>query len=173
MLTVLNMDEFEAEPTLQATAEALTAKQYHADYYQADENSEKVSNFVMTTSSYKRSSELGATLTSGSTYAVNELTPNDFFVTPTEATNTGNAVEVYVERLAAKVELDVDVTKSPVKTLADGRKIYKLQQTVAGEDNSNVVDDNTSKCLLMLISTSRYSAGASMPPLLSLTCQSS
>ncbi len=144
MLTVLNMEEFEAEPTLQATAEALTAKQYHADYYQADENAEKVSNFVMTTSSYKRSSELGATLTSGSTYAVNELTPNDFFVTPTEATNTGNAVEVYVERLAAKVDLDVDVTKSPVKTLADGRKIYKLQQTVAGMDNSNVGDDHTS-----------------------------
>lgn len=144
MLTVLNMPDFEAEATLQATAEKLTAESYQADGYIASDGADKVSNFVMTTSSYRRSSNLGSDLTVDSRYAVNELQPSDFKVTPSDAMNAANAVVVYVERLAAKVEVDMNVANK--KTYADeagSHTIYKLDQTVAGDENDNNTGGST------------------------------
>lgn len=124
MLTVLNMDEFEAEPTLDATAKKLVAA--NAAY--------TTNNFVMSTSSYDR----GADQQSDSKYAVNKLESSNFATTPELAVDNNNAVVVYVERLAAKVELDVKATASTTYTAEDGvHTIYKLNQTVAGEDNDN------------------------------------
>lgn len=147
MLTVLNMPDFEAETTLQATAEKLTAESYQADGYIASVGADKVSNFVMTTSSYRRSSNLGSDLTVDSRYAVNELQPSDFKVTPSDAMNSANAVVVYVERLAAKVEVDVNVTVAANKKTyeKDGvnHTIYKLNQTVAGDENDNNTGGST------------------------------
>lgn len=145
MLTVLNMPEFQAESTLQATAEKLTAENYHAEYYTTEDN-DKVSNFVMTTSSYKRTSSYDNTsLTADSKYAVNELKASDFQVTPTEAMNTANAVVVYVERLAAKVEVDLNVANKKNYTDANNveHTIYKLDQTVAGDENDNNTGGDT------------------------------
>ena len=127
MLTVLNMEDFEAEPTLQATAEKLVSSAYTL-------NNGKYDNFVMSTSSYVR----GADQLTASKYAVNKLETKNFAVTPDLALAAGTPVEVYVERLAAKVELAVNAT-STTYTADNGveHTIYKLNQTVAGEDNDN------------------------------------
>lgn len=126
MLTVLNMDEFEAEPTLDATAKKLVAA--NAAY--------TTNNFVMSTSSYDR----GADQKSDSKYAVNKLESSNFATTPELAVDNSNAVVVYVERLAAKVELDVKATSTTYTQNGVEHTIYKLDQTVAGEDNDHNED---------------------------------
>jgi len=139
MLTVLNFEDFEPEATLQATAEKLVEAEKALKMGKKEDGETVAYNFVMSTSSYKRTSAFGTSLTDNSTYAVNELKTSDFYTTPTEATTTKNAVEVHVERLAAKVELDV--LASDKLTYTDDAQnvhtIYKLQQTVAGDDNDN------------------------------------
>lgn len=82
-------------------------------------------NFIMSTTSYARST--------GSTtpYYVTELQPSNFSLEPVVA-NPANVVDIYVERLAAKVTLGIsDVLKA--KADVNGR--YKLSVTVAGGDN--------------------------------------
>lgn len=82
-------------------------------------------NFIMSTTSYARAT--------GSTtpYYVTELQPSNFSLEPVVA-NPANVVNIYVERLAAKVTLGIsDVLKA--KADANGR--YKLSVTVAGGDN--------------------------------------
>ncbi len=126
MLTVLNMDDFEAESTLQATAEKLVSSAYTL-------NDGKYDNFVMSTSSYDR----GADQLTASKYAVNKLETKNFATTPDLALATGTPVEVYVERLAAKVELAVNATSTTYTENGVEHTIYKLNQTVAGEGNDN------------------------------------
>ena len=142
MLTVLNMPGFEASETLEATSQALSKY--------ADNSMPKLAegetlkhvvddatkfNFVMTTSSY-----FGSTnnhVDNDSFYCVNQLVDENFQTTPTAALNT-KPVNVYVERLAAKVQLGVKINGTDdVKTLEDGTKIYKLETTLAGGDNGN------------------------------------
>ena len=71
MLLSSNMDDFEAEPTLQATAAKLVSSAYTL-------NDGKYDNFVMSTSSYDR----GADQLTASKYAVSKLETKNFATTP-------------------------------------------------------------------------------------------
>ena len=138
MLTVLNMSGFEASETLEATSKSLSE---YAKNFTSTSAADKIVdtdakfNFVMTTSSY-----FGSTnnhVDDGSFYCVNKLVDENFQTTPTAALNT-KPVNVYVERLAAKVQLGIKMTDdNDVKTLADGTKIYRLEITLAGGSNDN------------------------------------
>lgn len=82
-------------------------------------------NFIMSTTSYARAT--------GSTtpYYVTELQPSNFSLEPVVA-NPANVVNIYVERLAAKVTLGIS---DVLKAKADDNGRYKLSVTVAGGDN--------------------------------------
>ena len=82
-------------------------------------------NFIMSTTSYAR--------VTGSTtpYYVTELQPGNFSLEPVVA-NPANVVDIYVERLAAKVTLGIS---DALKANADINGRYKLSVTVAGGDN--------------------------------------
>lgn len=82
-------------------------------------------NFIMSTTSYARAT--------GSTtpYYVTELKPSNFSLEPVVA-NPANVVNIYVERLAAKVTLGIS---DALKDKADDNGRYKLSVTVAGGDN--------------------------------------
>ena len=82
-------------------------------------------NFIMSTTSYARAT--------GSTtpYYVTELQPSNFSLEPVVA-NPANVVNIYVERLAAKVTLGIS---DALKANADINGRYKLSVTVAGGDN--------------------------------------
>ena len=82
-------------------------------------------NFIMSTTSYARAT--------GSTkpYYVTELQPSNFSLEPVVA-NPANVVDIYVERLAAKVTLGIS---DALKANADINGRYKLSVTVAGGDN--------------------------------------
>ena len=82
-------------------------------------------NFIMSTTSYARAT--------GSTtpYYVTELQPSNFSLEPVVA-NPANVVNIYVERLAAKVTLGIS---DALKAKADANGRYKLSVTVAGGDN--------------------------------------
>lgn len=83
-------------------------------------------NFVMSTTSWSR--------TTGERYFVNEVQESNFSLEPIDdAANSTNYVTVYVERLAAKVTLDVSESL-PSETIG-GRKYYKIKASVAGEGN--------------------------------------
>lgn len=120
MLTVLNMDNFTAEATLAATTQKLS------DY--ADNFTDTKKNFVMSTTAY-----FGSDANHDNTYYnVTKLIDANFKLTADEAQNT-SPVDVYVERLAAKVQ--VGVTATAAKTLQDGTVLYELRQTIAGDGN--------------------------------------
>lgn len=99
-------------------------------------------NFVMTTSSFFND-EVNDNTNDGISpyyYATrlndsNFLTqsPNDKFEEATE----DNTVVIYVERLAARVEVNIEKLAENNKAvkLEDGRTIYKLDSTVGGSDN--------------------------------------
>ena len=78
-------------------------------------------NFIMSTTSYARPD--------ATPYYVTELKSTDFHAEPA----TPSAIDVYVERLAAKVTLNVSSALSQSAT--GGR--YKLNVTVAGDDNND------------------------------------
>ncbi|MCM1522074.1 MAG: Mfa1 family fimbria major subunit [Muribaculaceae bacterium] len=129
MLTVLNAEDFQASETLDATCKDLSL---YADNFKSGGN-----NFVMTTSSYRRED-------TNKWYMVNELVNANFADTPdaalnakTDGTTNVKPVEVYVERLAAKVQLNIKATP-----LA-GTNRYKLEQTIAGDENDDNNPDNT------------------------------
>lgn len=124
MMTVINMKDFEPAATLTQTSQKLS---YYADNFGTDKK-----NFVMTTSSYKGNDANH----DNKYYCVTALTPDDFKTTAEEALDTDNPVDVYVERLAAKVRVNVNPTNAKIE-LAGNRVIYKLEQTVAGNDNNN------------------------------------
>lgn len=125
MMTVLNAPDFTAEATLAETAEKLVD-------WQGRWNEE--GRFVMCTSSYFGDGANHDNIN----YYVTKITPNDFKNSFEEARNATDPLEVYVERLAAKVAVKVSSEIEDVVTLADGTVLYKLAQSVAGEDN----DDN-------------------------------
>ncbi len=102
MVTVLNQpDDFEYGSTLGEMATALA----NGDCGWQDENG----NFVMSTSSYVGYDDLSAE-TARPAYFVTEINEGDFRSEPVslESDYAGDdAVQVYVERLAAKVQVDV------------------------------------------------------------------
>lgn len=124
MLTVLNAPAgFTSKMTLQETADDIFAQA--AD--KTDGGIYSGSNFIMSTSSYGRA-------TAGEPAFVNVLTTDNFKLSATEATAETNVVEVYVERLAAKVSVGVDNTAAGLVYDA-GKGMYKLRITVSGDPN--------------------------------------
>lgn len=132
MLTVLNGNGFESEATLEATRMKLT---------NWANTIEDKTRFVMTTSSYFNTDAADINHTDDYYYA--SILDEKNFVEGQPEFNGNNVVvgddvtpvDVYVERLAGKVELDYTKLGNAIE-LADGRKIYKLNATVAGDPNN-------------------------------------
>ena len=135
LVTVLNTsNDFEAGKTLGEVEKTLMAGQ---GIYK---NTEK--GFIMSTTSYKNSqtSDKGLPL-----YFVTEITESNFAKEPAKA-EYSSPVSVYVERLAAKVKLDVD--NESLKPVADGatKGMYKLNVTIAGNQNDQgTIEGDTSE----------------------------
>lgn len=102
-------------------------------YYPSTANNVTTDYFTMSTTSYTEASR--------SAYFVTEVKEENFLPEPmTDINAIANTVTVYVERLAAKVTLNV--SGQLVKD-ANGR--YPIKATVAGEDNSAGNDDVASE----------------------------
>ncbi len=110
MVTVLNLEKGFAVPqTLTEMEACLSALRNSVNGY-----------FVMSTSSYAGS---------GSPYFANEIQAGDFCDDPDTAKQL-TPIEIYVERLASKVEVTISD-----KTHADADDYIPLKVTVAGKDN--------------------------------------
>lgn len=85
-------------------------------------------NFIMTTTSYVHGGT-GDYVGSQPIYFANEVVEDNFVKDP-DGDVTAKPVVIYVERLAAKVKLDVDEALVPV-----GNDTYELKVSVAGDPN--------------------------------------
>lgn len=87
-------------------------------------------DFIMTTSSYKR--------TSSEKYFVTVLSNNNFVTDPGQIADA-DVVTIYVERLAAKVRIEVTPNyagaKNPLVPVAGKENTYEMKMTVAGDPN--------------------------------------
>lgn len=105
--------------------------------------------FVMSTSSFygKPTSDAAhyedETAEAGDTYFATKLVESDFIqydpnTGRPEADDATSVVDIYVERLAAKVDLTFapEAGSNYVETLADGSQIFKTDVTVMGNDNT-------------------------------------
>lgn len=120
MLTVLNASGFTAEPTLPATAKKLQG------WGTKD-------NFVMTTSSYYGQDD---TRHDDKYYYATKVTAADFRdQVGSTPVNPESVVEIYVERLAAKVELKV--ADGIEKGTGANANRYKINATIAGNPNAD------------------------------------
>lgn len=90
--------------------------------------------FTMSTSSYKRDDD--------TKYFVTPITEDNFTLEPVDVGNITNYVEVYVERLAAKVTLGV--SSELTSTTIEGKDgvFYPITSTVAGDDNDETTIAN-------------------------------
>ncbi len=121
MVTVLNRPGFECGTTLTNTLERLST--FKDDGY-----------FVMSTASYAGENPHH----DNTYYHATKLQPSDFKPTAEAAVADEQTVSIYVERLAAKVQVGMaESMTSETKTLADGTVIYKLDQTVANGTTDN------------------------------------
>ncbi len=136
MLTVLNKAEFDVDDTEASHATIGYVCEQLANFA-ADEAS---SNFVMSTTSYV--GDASDVNHDNTYYSVTKLVEDNFRLTADDAKNT-NPVDVYVERLAAKVQVDVTAEKT-----ANG--LFKLNQTVAGGDNDEENPDNNTNTTVYL-----------------------
>ena len=120
MVTVLNVpDGYKPGSTLDAMLATLSGGIYQGN---------GSNNFIMSTTSYARNN---------TPYFVTELTADNFHKEP--MTDADATVDVYVERLAAKVTLDVNDQIGNKTT----NGLYKLNVTVAGDDNDDAEDGTT------------------------------
>lgn len=120
MVTVLNVpDGYKPGSTLDAMLATLSGGIYQGN---------GSNNFIMSTTSYVRNN---------TPYFVTELTADNFHKEP--MTDADTPVDVYVERLAAKVTLDVNDQIGNKTT----NGLYKLNVTVAGDDNDDDEDGTT------------------------------
>ena len=120
MVTVLNVpDGYKPGSTLDAMLATLSGGIYQGN---------GSNNFIMSTTSYARNN---------TPYFVTELTADNFHKEP--MTDADTPVDVYVERLAAKVTLDVNDQIDNKTT----NGLYKLNVTVAGDDNDDAEDGTT------------------------------
>jgi hypothetical protein len=120
MVTILNApSSFSAPKTLDAMQVALAGNCKNSDN----------DNFIITTSSYDQ----------GDTkYFVTPLTSANFKTSADDAKAEANRVEVYVERLAAKVVVTVDESK--LTKVENQTNLYKLANfTVAGQDTARAI----------------------------------
>ncbi len=158
MVTVLNEPSgFEESPYYEpagtlAEFQAKLSSTTDVGIYNSTTTAGLPTNFVMSTSAYNAPTYTGQWVEDGT-----EVSPW-FFVTPINEANfslepigstTTSPVNVYVERLAAKVEVDVNSTLSQsAQTLSDGTDnhfVYSLEESIAGvanEDDTEVVFDD-------------------------------
>ncbi len=98
------------------------------------------SYFTMSTSSYV---DTGSTTgDSRPAYFVTELSSENFSLEPIASDlSTITPVDIYVERLAAKVQVDISSQLSnSTTTFTDGTTGYRLTETVAGGDNTGTTE---------------------------------
>lgn len=139
MITVLNAHDFECGTNLTNTLEKL------ANWESAYKDSKGY--FVMSTSSYSGTDKYH----NDAFYHATKLNTTDFYLTAADAKNPGNSVEVYVERLAAKVQLSMKSSlTSETTTTESGETLYALDQTVGGGVNTGDQDLNTPLYLRVL-----------------------
>lgn len=95
----------------------------------------EVNYFTMSTSSYVR--HTGNAIDTNAKYFVTEVKEENFSLEPIDL-QSSNYVTVYVERLAAKVTLDLSEDLKKTKTTIKGQTgdFYKITSTVAGDDNA-------------------------------------
>ncbi len=128
VITVLNAPDFTPASTMAETAAKMEAAAQDLQYFTKDGDE---SLFVMSTSSYYGDDANH----DNKYYYATKITPDNFSTEPVVAAPT-KVVNIYVERLAAKVELKTDATKLVGETATDGSTIiYPLTATVAGELN--------------------------------------
>ena len=135
VVTVLNAPaDFEPGQTLQETADKLAT-------YATDFSKDRKAPFVMTTSSFfgDKNGANGAAR-HDSQYFATKLNASDFKTTVADAQANEQPVEIYVERLAAKVQLVLAGTTTEV----GGKNYYKINQTLAGGNNNTENNDNIS-----------------------------
>ena len=125
MVTVLNKpDNFVYGKTLDEMQTALADNNAEGIYYPTTTNDVTTNYFTMSTTSYTEANR--------AKYFVTEVKEENFSLEPVTDVNViTNAMTVYVERLAAKVTLNVS---GELPKDANGR--YPIKVTVAGEDNS-------------------------------------
>lgn len=142
MVTVLNLpSDFTPGETLEEMETTLTRALDVVD--DSKLNSDRIVGikgendfFTMSTTSWAEQGDVQTDYKVGAhKYFVTEVQENNFSLEPIDHTkNSDNYVTVYVERLAAKVTLDVSSTLTPEDI--NGKKYYKIKATVAGEDNN-------------------------------------
>ena len=125
MITVLNKPvDFVYGKTLDEMQTILADNDAEGIYYAATTNNVTTDYFTMSTTSYTEANR--------SKYFVTEVKEENFTLEPiTDMNAVTNAMTVYVERLAAKVTLNVS---DNLPKNANGH--YPIKVTVAGEDNS-------------------------------------
>lgn len=125
MVAVLNKpDNFVYGQTLDEMQAVLADNSAEGIYYPETTNSITTNYFTMSTTSY--------TDTNRAKYFVTEVKEENFSLEPiTDVSAITNVMTVYVERLAAKVTLNVS---DDLQEDVNGR--YPIKVTVAGEDNS-------------------------------------
>ncbi|MCM1376871.1 MAG: Mfa1 family fimbria major subunit [Clostridium sp.] len=142
MITVLNAPgDFTPGATMQETADIL------ADYA-LDFDKTRTAPFIMTTSSFNgnKNGASGVKRHDATFYYATKLDKDDFQPTEDLARNVPNPVEIYVERLAAKVEVKLGgALGNEYITDDDNNRYYKLQQTVAGGNNVVASDGDQSQ----------------------------
>lgn len=136
MLTVLNAPGFEAGATLTATLSKLS------DYSNSlVVGGSETESFVMSTTSYYTNGatddtyhkdNFGETGKEVASYFATYI-PQDNYKQSIEAALKATPVNVYVERLAAKVQVSIDAEAESGTTLS--YPIYKLTQTLGGGEN--------------------------------------
>ncbi len=119
MITVLNAPAFKAGSDIKSTLELLENYKLQ-DYY------------VMSTSSFSGTVDNH----DDNYYHATHILPDNFKTTPEDAVKDGNTVNIYVERLAAKVEVNVNVTDNAKIVKIGDKTYYELEQTIAGSDNT-------------------------------------
>lgn len=136
MVTVLNkQNDFQCGRTLAEMEKALSSQTSAGIVTTNNDGTSKY--FTMSTTSYVPSPSSEATH-----YFVTEVDNEDFFLAepvPSDPSDMSNTVTVYVERLAAKVTLGVDMEAVSLNDkegqLITGRSFYKVKATVAGKPN--------------------------------------
>lgn len=134
LLTVINArPEFRPASTLEGTAQMLLSESVWTD---KDGNK----HFIMSTTSYYGGTE---DTHADDYYYTNVLDAKYFYKEPAPTTIDGlNVVNVYVERLAAKVQVVISKDLENEAKDFDGVKAYKLPVTVGGNGNG-AIDDAT------------------------------
>ncbi len=145
MVTVLNRPNgfesynanlYEPAATLAEMQEKLSVQDaegiYNSTAYDETTGLTLPTNFVMSTSSYVDGTEDARV----PYYFVTRLDDSDFYAEPIP-NSEANAVDVYVERLAAKVEVGVSdaLTSATINDGQNDHTAYLLKETIAGDPN--------------------------------------